>query len=107
MKKENLSGGRYQLRYSKYIASSVCDIKKQPQQQMKELGYDVTNSVFHSMTDEWWFTVTKIIKPLPEYLKPVEYNYRYWHESCRENCEHYKQNSSCCFGGFNCKKEGG
>jgi hypothetical protein len=79
-------------------------VKIHPQEQMQKLGYKVIGSVPQSIGDCWWFTVEEFVGSFPPYLSKMKYNYEYWHENCWKNCEYFKENSSCCFGGNSCKK---
>ena len=93
-----------QLKYNIMTAVLDCGINDHPQTQMKKLGYKVLGSVPQSIADCWWFTVEDYIEPLPPYLTKMNYNYDYWHNDCYRDCEHFENNSSCCFGGVSCKK---
>ena len=93
-----------QLRYDVITAQLSCGIKEHPEIQMKKLGYKVIGSVPQSIADCWWFTVENFIEPLPKYLSKINYNYDYWHRSCWIDCEHFKNDNSCCCGGSYCKK---
>lgn len=95
-----------QLRYC-LITASINGVNEHPQTQMKNLGYKVLGGVPQSIADCWWFTVEEFIEPLPPYLTKMEngYNFDYWHGGCYKNCEHFKNNSSCCYGGVACKKQ--
>lgn len=93
-----------QLRYCMWTAGVKCEIRVHPQLQMKNLGYKVLGAVPQSIDDSWWFTVEDFIEPLPPYLSKMNYNYDYWHGNCWRNCEYFKQNDTCCYGGFSCKK---
>ena len=94
-----------QLKYDVMMAGLMCGVNKHPQKQMKELGYNVIGSVPQTISDSWWFTVEEYIEPLPKYLSKFEYNFNYWHNDCYKDCEYFKKDSRCCFGGRNCKKE--
>ena len=93
-----------QLHYDIWTADLKCGIHEHPQKQMKNLGYNVIGSVPQSIADCWWFTVEEFIKPLPPYLSKMSYNFDYWHGGCWKECEHFKNDSSCCYGGSSCKK---
>ena len=94
-----------QLRYCLTTASLDCGIDTHPQLQMKKLGYNVIDCLPKTSSDCWWFTVEDFIEPLPPYLSKMNYNYDYWHGACYRDCEYFKNNSSCCFGGNVCKKD--
>lgn len=94
-----------QLLYDVIGACVLCNVHEHPQTQMKNLGYKVIGSVPQSFSDSWWFTVEEFIEPLEPYLEKVNYNYDYWHGECFKDCEYFKENASCCWGGFACKKK--
>lgn len=68
-------------------------INEHPQIVMKNLGYKLIGSVPQTMGDCWWFTVEKIIKPLPPYLRKTNYDFDYWHNSA-ENKEEIKHSKN-------------
>lgn len=92
-----------QLNYDMYEAFDM-GVNEHPQLQMKKLGYNVIGSVPQSLYDSWWFTVEEFIEPLEPYLTKNEYNYDYWHGKCHIDCEFFKADPTCCYGGFSCKK---
>lgn len=94
-----------QLFYSLMTADLECGIHEHPQVQMNKLGYKVIGAVPQSICDGWWFTVEDFIEPLPPYLSKMTYNFDYWHGNCYNDCDYFKQNHSCCFGGSSCKKK--
>lgn len=63
-----------QLRYDMMTAALDCGIPDHPQRKMIDLGYEIIHAVPQSIADQWWFTVDKIIDPLPPYLEKMEYN---------------------------------
>lgn len=69
---------RIQVRYCLWGACK-CEVRKHPQQDMRDLGFNVIAGVAQSVGDQWWFTVEKLIEPLPEYITPMEYDFEYWH----------------------------
>lgn len=74
---------RKQVRFDMYSAYNM-GVSGHPQQVMKDLGYTVLAGVAQSICDQWWFTVDKIIEPLPPYLSEMEYDYDYWHGNGRK-----------------------
>lgn len=90
-----------QLRYSMRTAFDI-GITDHPQKVMREMGYTVLGAVPQSVYEQWWFTVEDFIEPLPEFLSEITYNFDYWHNECYRTCEEFKNNPSCCSGGFNC-----
>ena len=69
---EKLKETECQLRYD-LISADNCGIRLHPQEQMKHLGYKLIDSIPQSISDCWWFTVDKLIEPLPEYLQKMKY----------------------------------
>jgi len=53
-------------------------IYEHPQKVMKQLGYNLIQSVPQSIGDCWWFTVEELIEPLPLYLSIMQYDFEYW-----------------------------
>ena len=71
---------------NKYVQLSYCyrtagemGVRGHANQQMIKLGYNVIAGVPQSMGDCYWYTVEKLIEPLPEYLRVIEYDFEHWH----------------------------
>lgn len=90
-----------QVSYSLECAfrSGVSEI---PYKQMETLGFKIVASVPQSFYGSIWFTVENLVENMPEYISEMRYNFDYWHNHCYKNCEHFRRNPSCCYGGERC-----
>lgn len=77
-------------------------VTERPDRQMEKLGFKIIAAVPQTLYGSIWFTVEKLIENLPEYITEIHYNFDYWHNECYKNCEHFKQDHSCCYGGEYC-----
>lgn len=93
-----------QLNFDLMTAQLDYGVTERADEHMRKLGYEIIGAVPQSVGDCWWFTVREIIEPLPEYLRPMKYNFNYWHKHCWRDCEFWENNISCS-GGFKCRKE--
>ncbi len=62
------------LRYD-LIGVFKMGIKHHPQEHMRILGYNFTNSEPEPIGDCWFFEVPSIIEPLPKYLEESKYKF--------------------------------
>lgn len=69
---------RIQVNYD-VIGASLSGVTKHPLQDMEDLGFTVLAGVAQTIGDCWWFTVEKLVEHLPSYVKPMNYDYEYWH----------------------------
>lgn len=70
---------KVQLKYCMITANKSGETRH-PQIVMRNLGYELIQSVPQTMGDCWWFTVDKLIKPLPVFLEEIQYDFDYWNE---------------------------
>lgn len=63
--------------YWMLTADLECGINKHPQDQMKELGFNVVKCEPVSIADCWWFRTTNEITPLPPYIKRMKDDFKF------------------------------
>ena len=76
-------------RYDIISADLDFGIKKHPQQQMKELGFEVLKSEPVPIGDCWWFRVEDSQIDIPEYLTPMSDDFRFSDEADKPRVIHH------------------
>lgn len=71
----------YHYVYWMLTADLDCGISKHPQDQMRELGFDVVKCEPVTIADCWWFRTTNKIAHLPPYLKRLKDDFKFSDET--------------------------